>query len=117
MTGTRINRNWLITGLVIAIAFVILIVYFVSTLVSRKTERPQLGHRSPAGTLEYCGSDLKRLCIVSFSQNPDGSLQVNFQIPSSLYPDFILTINNNGQESIYGCQPDEDGFTIVICIG
>lgn len=117
MTDTRTNRNWLIAGLVISIVFVILIVYFVTTLVSRKTDRPPLGHRSPAGTLEYCGADLDQLCIVSFSQNVDGSLQVNFQIPSFFYPDFFLTIDHNGQESRYECKRGDDAFTTVICTG
>src|ERR1041384_4929517 len=117
MTDNRTNRNWWVAGLVVVIAFVILIVYFVTTLVSRKTTRPQLGHRSPVGALEYCGADLNQLCIVSFSQNVDGSLQVNVHIPDSVYPDFILTIDHNGQESIYECKRGDNVITTVICMG
>lgn len=116
MTDTRINRNWLIIGLVILLAVATLI-FSVIRLLSRRTDRPQLGHRSPVAALEYCGTDLNQLCIVSFSQVVDGDLQVNLQIPDFFYPDFILQIINNGQVSVYECQRGDDRFTTVICKG
>jgi hypothetical protein len=44
-------------------------------------------------------------------------MQVNFQIPDAFYPDFVLTIGDNGQENIYQCDRGEDRFTMVTCIG
>lgn len=114
---TFTNRNRLIAGLIILIGLIVLIVYFVASLLSRRTERPRLGHRSPIAALTYCGAELDKLCIVSFSQEVDGTMEVNFQIPDASYPDFILKINHNGEESTYECQRGEDHFTTVVCIG
>ncbi len=116
MTGIHINRNWLIIGLVILLA-VATLVFSILRLLSRRVDRPQLGHRTPIAELAYCGTDLNQLCIVSFTQSIDGSLQVNFQIPDFFYPDFILAINNNGQESTYACERGDNRFTTVICRG
>jgi hypothetical protein len=114
---TFTNRNRLIAGLIILIGLLVLIVYFVVSLLSRRTERPRIGHRSPIATLTYCGAELDKLCIVSFSQEVDGRMDVNFQLPDASYPDFILKIIHNGAESTYECQSVKDGFTTVVCIG
>ncbi len=114
---TFTNRNRLIAGLVILIGLIVLLVYFIVSLLSRRTERPRIGHRSPIAALTYCGAELDKLCIVSFSQDVDGTMEVNFQIPDASYPDFILKINHNGEESTYECQRGEDRSTTIVCIG
>jgi len=114
---TFTNRNRLTAGLVILIGLIVLIVYFVATLFSRRTERPRIGHRSPIAALSYCGAELNKLCIVSFSQEVDGRMDVNFQLPDASYPDFILKIIHDGEESAYECQKSEDHFTTVVCMG
>ena len=114
---TFTNRNRLIAGLIVLVGLLVLIVYFVATLLSRRTERPRTGHRSPIATLTYCGAVADTLCIVSFGQEADGRMDVNFQLPDASYPDFILKINHNGEESTYPCQRVEDHFATVICMG
>ena len=116
MTDTRIHRNWLIIGLVILLALATLI-FSISRLLARRVDRPQLGHRSPIAELTYCSTAVNQLCIVSFTQDVDGSLQVNLRLPDSFYPDFILTIDNNSQERTYECQKSAGHPTTVICTG
>ncbi len=114
---TFTNRNRLIAGLIILVGLLVLIVYFVATLLSRRTERPRTGYRSPIATLTYCGAVADTLCIVSFGQEADGRMDVNFQLPDASYPDFILKIIHNGEESTYPCQRGEDHFATVVCMG
>jgi len=117
MSDTRTYRNWLIAGLVILIILTAICVYSAITFLPRKQERPQLEHRYPIPTLTYCGAESDELCIVSFSQEVDGGLQVVFQTPSRFFPDFLLKINRNGEESTYACQRTEANPTNVICTG
>jgi hypothetical protein len=114
---TFTNRNRLIAGLAIVLVLLTLIIYSVIRIRPRGVAGPQVGHRSPAETLTYCGAEQNKLCIVAFSQEVDGSLQVNFETPYAFYPEFILTINHNGEESTYECQRVEATSTGVVCTG
>jgi hypothetical protein len=68
-------------------------------------------------TLGYCDAEPDRLCVVSFNQDIDGSLQVVFQTPRSSYPVFILKIQNGEAVSTYECQRIENIPTGMACTG
>src|SRR5215208_5203009 len=93
------NRTRLIAGLVILIVLLIPIIYTVLRFFPRATEPSQLGHRSPVPLLTYCATEQTRLCVVSFSQEVDGGMQVIFQAPRAFYPLFILKIRHNNVEN------------------
>ena len=76
-----------------------------------------MGYRNPVVTLTYCGAGAAELCIESFTQQVDGTLQVNFLVPNDFYPDFLLKISHNGDESTYICEKVGDALTRVICSG
>lgn len=111
------DRNRLIAGLAILIVVALLILYSVIAFALRGKERPQLGYRVPIASLSYCDTEQNKLCITTFSQIVDGGLQVNFQTPSAFYPDFILKIGHDGEESTYECQRAEETSTVVVCTG
>jgi hypothetical protein len=111
------NRNRLITGLVILLVFFLLICYFLISFLFRKPEQPKLGNHSPVDTLAYCVAEPRGLCIVSFSQVVDGAMQINIQLPYDHYPEFVVIINRNGQDSTYECKPVENSVTGVVCTG
>ena len=67
--------------------------------------------------LSYCGPEDTRLCVVSFGQVIDGDMQVHFQVPRFLYPDFILVINRFGEESTYECKRTKGLASSVVCTG
>lgn len=111
------SRNRLIAGLLILLVFFLLICYFLISSLFRKPEQPKIGSHSPVDTLTYCSEDQQGLCIVAFSQILDGDMQVNIQTPYTHYPEFVLTINRNGQESTYTCKPMENSAIGVVCTG
>lgn len=111
------HRNRWIAGLAILVVLVILVIYWLSTLLQQGRGQAQVGHHSIIPELAYCGSEQGTLCIVSFSQEVDGAMQVNFQTPRAFFPEFILTINNNGVESTYECESVEDAPTSMVCTG
>jgi hypothetical protein len=111
------NRNRVIAGLLALLVFVILICYFSISFLFRKPEQPKIGTHSPVGTLAYCRPEQTGLCIVAFSQVVDGGMQVNIQTPYTHYPEIVLKINRNGQESTYVCEPMATLATGVLCIG
>jgi len=116
-SGILTNRNRLIAGLVILIVLVILMIYSLITFLQRREGQPQVDHRSPVETLGYCSGEQDKLCIVTFSQEVDGGMQVNFQIPNAFFPEFILKISHNEDESIYECERVEATSTTVLCTG
>ncbi|MEO8355958.1 MAG: hypothetical protein ABI621_08590 [Chloroflexota bacterium] len=111
------HRNRLIAGLAILVVLLIMVIYWLSTLLQQGSGQAQVGHHSIIPELAYCGSEQGTLCIVSFSQEVDGAMQVNFQTPRALFPEFILTISNNGAESTYECERVENAPTSMICTG
>lgn len=111
------HRTRLIGGLAILTVLLILVIYSVGILLQRRSGRAQIGHRSPLAELTYCDAEQDRLCIVSFSQEVDGAMLVNFLTPHAFFPEFFLTISYNGEESTYECQRVEDSPTSVYCTG
>lgn len=112
-------RNRWIAGLLILFIFILLAVIFGILFLQKRAEGsgPRVGHRSPIDALAYCGPEDRELCIVSFSQILDGSMQVNIQTPRVFYPQIILIINRHGVESTYECQKVEPLANRVVCEG
>ena len=115
--GTLTNRTRLIAGAVLLLVIIFLLVYSVIAFAIRGKGGPQVGHRTPIESLSYCGADQNKLCIVDFSQEVDGGMQVNFQTPYAFYPEFILKIIHDGNESTYECERVEPTSTTVVCTG
>jgi len=115
--GTITNRTRLIAGAVLLLVILLLTVYYLIAFAFQGKGGPQVGHRLPIETLTYCGVDQNKLCIVSFSQEVDGGMQVNFQTPYAFFPGFLLKIIHNGEENNYECERDEAAFTTVVCTG
>ena len=111
------NQNRLIAGLVILLVLVVLVLYLLIASLQRRTEQPQVGRRSPVDALTYCGAQENQLCIISFSQQVDGGMQINFRTPFAFYPEFVVIINYNGEESTYVCERVEANSTEVVCTG
>ena len=114
---TSTNRNRLIAGLAILTVLLVVVLYSLIQIRPREQERPRIGHRSMLTTLGYCDAEPDRLCIVSFNQVVDGSLQVIFQTPRSSYPVFVLRIQNGDRVSTYECQRIENTSTGMACTG
>lgn len=113
----QIHRNRLIAGSAILVVLLVLVVYFLITLLPEGEEQAQVGQRSPLPQLTYCGAEQDVLCILSFTQEVDGALQVHFQMPREYFPLFTLIIDNNGQESIYDCKRVQDVPNQIYCSG
>ena len=111
------SRNRLIAGLLVLLVFVIVICYFLISFLPRKPEQPKIGTHSPTDTLAYCQPEQTGLCVVAFSQVIDGAMQVNIQTPYTHYPEIILKISRNGQESTYECKPMDTLATGIVCLG
>jgi hypothetical protein len=111
------NRHRLVGGLVILLVLVALILYSLMASLHKKVQQPHVYHRSPVDALTYCGAELDKLCIISFSQEVDGDMQISFQTPFLYYPEFLVKINHNGEESNYECQRVEANSTSVVCNG
>lgn len=111
------SHNRWIAGLLLLLVFVVLICYFLISFLFRKPEQPKIGNHSPVETLTYCKPEQTGLCIVAFSQIVDGAMQVNIQTPYTHYPEIVLKINRNGQESTYECKPMDTLATGILCIG
>jgi hypothetical protein len=66
---------------------------------------------------EYCGSELRELCLLSFGRDADGNAIINFFVPERDFPDFYLKISRYNGESVYVCVKSEEVPTSVICMG
>lgn len=44
-------------------------------------------------------------------------MQVDVLVPSSAFPDFYLTISQEGQSYLYECEESEDSRTQIQCVG
>ena len=112
------NRNRWITGLVIVIAFMILILCG-SVLLFMKWNSTEgyIGTREPLARLGYCSSEPVKPCILSFNLNVDGRLVINLLTDGSASPAFYLKIRQAERENLYICQ-NVNGFpTRVVCVG
>lgn len=56
-------------------------------------------------------------CVVSFSQESDGTMLVHFLTDGAFYPDFYLIIKTAESEHIYVCDKVDRFATSVYCTG
>ena len=113
----RTQQRWLIAGVATLVLIFILVIVALIRSVRPRDGDPQIGHRSPAAQLAYCGPQDTKLCIVSFNQVEGGDMLVNFQVPGVFYPEFILVINRFGVESAYECKEAKGISMGVTCAG
>ena len=97
----------MIAGIAVLVILLLVAVIFLLFSVRQRAEAPRIGHRSPVASLDYCGPDDRKLCVVSFSQLVDGDMQVNIHTPRVFYPKFVLIINRYGVESTYDCRKED----------
>lgn len=108
------DRNRLITGVIIAVVFIILLGY---GLAQRQREEPQANQRSPLTELAYCSSENVHPCIVSFSLVLTGNMIINVLTPETDFPAFYIKIIHNGGENVYECQEVESFPANRYCTG
>ena len=77
----------------------------------------RVDQRFPIQGLKYCGSTPVTPCVVSFSQDADGNMLVNFLTDGAFYPDFYLKIKAGEAEHIYVCEKLNTFSTSVYCTG
>jgi hypothetical protein len=111
-----VNRKRLILGISIA-ALLILIVSGVVWFQGRQSRQAEVNRRFPLQRLGYCSSDQATPCVVSFSQDSDGKMLVNFLTTGAFYPDFYLKIKQGDVQHIYGCRKASTFATSVYCTG
>jgi hypothetical protein len=111
------SRNRLIAGIAVLVILLLAAVIFLLSSIRQRAEAPPIGHRSPVASLDYCGPDDRKLCVVSFSQIVDGDMQVNIHTPRVFYPKFVLLINRFGVESTYECSKENPLSHNAECFG
>jgi hypothetical protein len=111
------QQRWLIGGIATLVVLFILVIVALVRSVQPQDRGAQIGHRSPAAPLTYCGPQDTRLCVVSFDQVEGGDMTVNLQVPRLFYPEFVLVINRFGVESAYECNETEGVSMGVTCSG
>ena len=110
------NRIRLIAIVAVLIVLVSVIVYSAGRSQSSKVKHSQVGSRHPASALGYCSSDQSQLCVLSFGQIVNGPMRVDF-LSNADYPEFVLRAINNGVESTYECQSEEEAPENRYCTG
>lgn len=110
------TRNRLILGLAVAVS---LILIFVALALFRqgKSRQARVEERVPLQRLGYCDPSPVSPCVLSFSQDADGNMLVNFLTEGAFYPDFYLTIKTGENEHIYVCDKVNRFATSVYCTG
>ena len=116
-TDIRTQQSRLIVGVAILALLLILVLIALFRSIQKPAANPQIGHRSPAAALAYCGPESTGLCIVSFGQMEGGDMLVNFQLPSFFYPEFMLAIDRFGVQSTYECKRGKGFSKSVVCTG
>lgn len=116
-TNTHQNRNRFIAAIGILIVLLIVVFYVAGDFLRSKMKSSQIHARFPISELTYCSLDQSQLCVISFGQELNGPMHVDFLVPDSDYPEFLLKIDHNGTEKIYECQHMEETPENVYCIG
>jgi hypothetical protein len=112
-----VNRRRLILGISISVVLVILTVFGLALWRESKRNQARVDQRFPLQGLKYCGSTPVTPCVVSFSQDADGNMLVNFLTAGAFYPDFYLKIKAGEDEYIYVCEKVDTFSTSVYCTG
>lgn len=116
-SADQTHRNRWIAGLAILVVLLILVMFSAISLLQPAARPGRVGHHSIIPALTYCGSDQDRLCIISFTREVDGAMRVNFQTPHAYFPEFILKIVHNMQETSYECERVADAAAGMYCTG
>ena len=116
-TNTHQNRNRVIAGVVILIVLLTVVFYVANNFLPTRMKSSQIHSRFPISELTYCSIDQSQLCVISFGQELNGPMHVDFLVPDSDYPEFLLKIDHNGIERIYECQHLEEIPEKVYCTG
>ena len=110
------NRKRLILGITILVLILLTIAGLVLYWEWRKNQA-RIDQRFPLQQLKYCSSSPVTPCIVSFSQDADGNMLVNFLTEGVFYPDFYLKITAGETDHIYVCEKADRFATSVYCTG
>lgn len=70
----------------------------------------------PPLTIEYCGTRLEQICILSFGRSAGGDTVINLFVPDE-FPDFYLQVNKLSGQVIYECEKNKEVKSSVYCIG
>lgn len=110
------NRKRLVPGIFIA-ALILLTISGLVFLREWRNNQARVEQRFPLQQLKYCSSIPVTPCIVSFSQDADGNMLVNFLTEGAFYPDFYLKITTGKTDHIYVCEKTDTFATSVYCTG
>jgi hypothetical protein len=111
------NRNNLIAGMLILVAFAALILGDHYGFIARPGIDPaDVARRWPTVQLGYCNAANLKPCIVSFSRT-EGGMEIDIVLPASTYPDFYLMIRRGAEEIRYACQVDAPRRSNAYCTG
>lgn len=116
LTRDDVTRNRLILGISVAVSL-ILIFSALALFREWKSGQARVDQRFPLQGLGYCDSNPVKPCVVSFSQDADGNMLINFLTDGAFYPDFYLIIKTGDDENIYVCDKVNRFATSVYCTG
>jgi len=111
-----LTRNQWILGISVAVS---LLLISSALLLFRewRSQQARVDQRVPLQGLGYCDSQSAMPCVVSFSQESDGTMLVHFLTDGAFYPDFYLIIKTAESEHIYVCDKVNRFATSVYCTG
>jgi hypothetical protein len=112
--GDDVTRKRFLLG--VSISVVLLISGLIWWRVWRGNQA-RADQRFPLQELKYCSSNPVKPCVVSFSQDSEGNMLVNFLTDGAFYPDFYLKIKSGENEHIYVCEKVNTFATSVYCTG
>jgi hypothetical protein len=112
-----VNRNQLITGLVILAAFTILVISGSVLVREWNARQAHVGQRKPLPRLSYCSSDQVKPCILSFNLDADKNMVINVLSESPSSVDFYIKIMTSTGENTYQCQRPKGLSNSIACVG
>lgn len=116
LQGDHVNRKRLVPGIFMAF-FILLTVSGLVWYRDWKRNQARVEQRFPLQQLKYCSSTPVTPCVVSFSQDTDGNMLVNFLTEGAFYPNFYLKITAGKTDHIYVCEKANTFATSVYCTG
>lgn len=96
----------------IALSICVSVVLFFKPAPATEESTPE-----PIAKIEYCGTTLNELCLLSFGRNVYGNAIINLFVPDEELPDFYLRIVRANNEIIYICMKNEETPSTVVCMG
>lgn len=111
------TRKQLVLGISTGVVLILLSISGLALFREGNNRQARVDQRFPLQKLGYCSSNPVTPCVVSFSQDSDGNMLVNFLTDGAFYPDFYLTIRTDENDHIYVCQKVNKFATSVYCTG